>query len=320
MAKNELNGDVITRQTPAEETVVKYFDELSNWGRWGHDDEAGTLNLITAESKAKAARLVRDGVSVSCSRMLAPRPSRWVGFEYTHRMNSSGEAAPDEGPGTASDWFGLSFHGYEHTHLDSHSHIFWNGQMYNGRSAALCTTARGALAGGVDPALGGIISRGLLIDGPQIRGKGWLDPGEALYPDELDAWLALQSLSAEPGDVLWVRTGRDVADQAGHGYDQGADGSPGLSPTCLPWLRDKDISVLISDIANDVRPSQCERLGNPIHVIGIVAMGMWLVDNAQLEPLLRECRRTGRYEFMSLIIPLALRRSTGSPVNPVAVF
>jgi kynurenine formamidase len=311
---------VVTREPVAEETVIKYFDELSNWGRWGPDDEAGTLNLITAQAKARAAGLVRDGISVSCSRMLAPRPSRWVGFEYTHRMNSSGEAAPEDGSGTASDWFGLSFHGYEHTHLDAHSHVFWNGQMYNGRSAALCTTARGALAGGVEPALAGIVSRGLLIDGPQIRGKDWLDPGEALYPDELDGWLTAQRLTPEAGDVLWVRTGRDAAAAAGHGYDQGAEGSPGLSPACLPWLREKDISVLVSDIANDVRPSSYERLGSPIHVIGIVAMGMWLVDNAQLEPLLRECRRSGRYEFMSLVVPLALRRSTGSPVNPVAVF
>lgn len=311
---------VVTREPVAEETVIKYFDELSNWGRWGPDDEAGTLNLITAQAKARAAGLVRDGISVSCSRMLAPRPSRWVGFEYTHRMNSSGEAAPEDGSGTASDWFGLSFHGFEHTHLDAHSHVFWNGQMYNGRSAALCTTARGALAGGVEPALAGIVSRGLLIDGPQIRGKDWLDPGEALYPDELDGWLTAQRLTPEAGDVLWVRTGRDAAAAAGHGYDQGAEGSPGLSPACLPWLREKDISVLVSDIANDVRPSSYERLGSPIHVIGIVAMGMWLVDNAQLEPLLRECRRSGRYEFMSLVVPLALRRSTGSPVNPVAVF
>jgi hypothetical protein len=303
-----------------EDTVIGYFDSLSNWGRWGSDDEAGTLNLITPERRIRALALARDGVSVSCSRMLAPRPSRWVGFEYTHRMNSSGEAAPEVGPGTASDWFGLSFHGYEHTHLDSHSHIFWNGQMYNGRSAALCTTARGALAGGVEPALGGILGRGLLIDGPQIRGREWLEPGEGLLPGELDAWLESRSLTAGPGDVLWVRTGRDVAQRAGHGYDQGDEGSPGLSAACLPWLREKDISMLISDVANDVRPSPYQQLPHPIHIIGIVAMGLWLVDNALLEPLLQECQRTGRYEFLSVVVPLALRRSTGSPVNPVAVF
>ena len=120
--------------------------------------------------------------------------------------------------------------------------------------------------------------------------------------------------------MLWVRTGRDVAQRAGHGYDQGDEGSPGLSAACLPWLREKDISMLISDVANDVRPSPYQQLPHPIHIIGIVAMGLWLVDNALLEPLLKECQRTGRYEFLSVVVPLALRRFTGSPVNPVAVF
>jgi kynurenine formamidase len=309
-----------TTAAVSEDTVIGWFDSLSNWNRWGADDEAGTLNLITPERQARALTLPREGVSVSASRMLAPRPSRWVGFEYTHRMNSSGEAAPEHGPGIASDWFGLSFHGFEHTHLDAHSHVFWNGQMYNGRSAALCTTARGALAGGVEPALGGIIGRGLFIDGPAIRGKDWLEPGEGLLPGELDEWLNTHALTPEPGDLLWVRTGRDAAADAGHGYDQGAEGSPGLSPACLPWLREKDISVLLSDIANDVRPAPYEQVNSPIHVIGIVAMGMWLVDNAFLESVLAECRRTGRYEFLSVIVPLALRRATGSPVNPLALF
>ena len=86
--------------------------------------------------------------------------------------------------------------------------------------------------GGVEPALGGIIGRGLLIDGPQIRGKEWLEPGEGLLPEELDAWLEAHSLAAEPGDILWVRTGRDAAERAGHGYDQGAHGSPALRPAC----------------------------------------------------------------------------------------
>ena len=221
-----------------EEAVIGYFDNLSNWGRWGSDDEAGTLNLITPERRIRALALARDGVSVSCSRMLAPRPSRWVGFEYTHRMNSSGEAAPEVGSGTASDWFGLSFHGYEHTHLDSHSHVFWNGQMYNGRSAALCTTARGALAGGVEPALGGILGRGLLIDGPQIRGREWLEPGEGLLPGELDAWLESRSLRAGPGDVLWVRTGRDVAQRPAMATTRATKAAPACPrPACRGCAR-----------------------------------------------------------------------------------
>ena len=291
-----------------EDAVIGYFDSLSNWGRWGSDDEAGTLNLITPERRIRALALARDGVSVSCSRMLAPRPSRWVGFEYTHRMNSSGEAAPEVGSGTASDWFGLSFHGYEHTHLDSHSHVFWNGQMYNGRSAALCTTARGALAGGVEPALGGILRPRPAHRRPADPRPGMARTGRGAAPGRAGrvARISVAHRRARRRALGTDRARRGP--RAGHGYDQGDEGSPGLSAACLPWLREKDISMLISDVANDVRPSPYQQLPHPIHIIGIVAMGLWLVDNALLEPLLQECQRTGRYEFLSVVVPLALRR------------
>jgi kynurenine formamidase len=303
-----------------EEEVIGYFKSLSNWGRWGTDDDAGTLNLITPERTAHATQLVTSGISISCSRTLAPRPSRWVGFEYVHRMNSSGEAAPPQGPGNATDWFGLSFHGYDHTHLDSHSHIFWDQRMYNGRSAKLVTTARGALAGGVEPAMKGIVGRGIFVDAPQLRNKDWLEPGEGILPDELDSWFQARKLAPEPGDTLWVRTGRDAAESSKQPYDQGADGSPGISAACLRWLREKDVAVLVTDVATDVRPSVYRRVPDPVHLVGIVAMGLWIVDNADMGALAATCASTGRYEFLSIIVPLALRRSTGSPVNPIAAF
>jgi kynurenine formamidase len=311
----------MSERTPdiPEDEVLGYFDSLSNWGRWGADDEGGTLNLITPERTARAARLATTGISISCSRTLAPRPSPWVGFEYTHRMNSSGEAAPEKGPGAATDWFGLSFHGYDHTHIDSHSHMFWDQRMYNGRSAKLCTTARGALVGGVEPAMKGIIGRGIFVDWPRLRNKEWLEPGEGISPDELDSWFTDRELKPEPGDALWIRTGRDAAERSDP-YDQGADGSPGISAACLRWLREKDIAVLVTDVATDVRPSVYEHVPDPVHLVGIVAMGLWIVDNADMGSLAATCASEGRYEFLSIIVPLALRRSTGSPVNPIAAF
>jgi kynurenine formamidase len=303
-----------------EDEVLAYFDSCSNWGRWGEDDELGTLNFLTPELVARASSSVSTGQSISCSRFLAPRPSRWIGYEYLHRMNSSGEAAPKVGAGAATDWFGLSFHGFEHTHLDSHSHLFWNGKMYNDRNADLCTTARGALIGGVEPALGGIIGRGLLVDGPLVRDKAWLEPGEGIGPKELDSWFASRGTEPESGDILWLRTGRDAAEAAGQEYDLGFDGSPGLAASCLPWLRAHDISMIVSDVATDVRPTQYEKMPDPVHIVGIVAMGLWVVDNAAMGELSVACSTSGRYEFMSVVVPLALRRATGSPVNPIAIF
>jgi kynurenine formamidase len=219
----------------------------------------------------------------------------------------------------ATDWFAIGFHGFEHTHLDSLSHVFWNRKMYNNKDSSLCTTERGALFGGVEPAFDGIVGRGVLFDAPLLREKDWLEPGEALFPEDFDAWFDHVGVAVRPGDLLWVRTGRDAWEAAGTKLDLGVDGSPGLDPSCLPWLREHDISVLLSDVANDARPCPY-KLGRPVHVVGIVAMGLWLVDNASMGVLAMKAAERNQYEFMSMIAPLALRRATGCPVNPIAVF
>lgn len=303
----------------SEEEVVSYFDTLSNWGRWGADDKRGTLNLVTPESVVAAANLVRRGIPVSCGRPLAPRPTARPGTEFLHNMQASGETAPERGSASASDWFAIGFHGFEHTHLDSHSHVFWNQKMYNNRAASLCTTERGALEGGIEGVFSGFFGRGIFIDVPQLKGKDWLEPSEAITPNDLDEWMSMVSIGSKPGDLLWVRTGRGAWEKAGVAYNLREE-MPGLSPACLPWLREHNISVLLSDVANDMWPSPYESLGWPIHLVGIVAMGLWLVDNAALETLAETCRREARYEFLSTIVPLTIRRATGSPVNPIAVF
>jgi|HubBroStandDraft_5_1064220.scaffolds.fasta_scaffold04447_2 kynurenine formamidase len=303
----------------SEAEVLTYFESLSNWGRWGDDDERGTLNLVGPAEVAAAARLIESGAQVSCSRPLSPRPITQPGTEFLHKMQASGEGAAKTGRAVATDWFALGCHGFDHTHIDSLAHMFWNRQMYNGRDSSLCTTSRGALAGGLEAAFGGILGRGLLVDGPALRGKRWLEPGEALHPEDLDAWLDRCGLVTRPGDFLWVRTGRGAWEAAGQAYDLRADGTPGLHASCLPWLREHDVAVLLSDVANDVRPSGYD-FGDPVHLVGIVSMGLWLVDNAMLESLSRTAAGQDRYEFFSVIAPLALRRSTGSPVNPIAVF
>jgi kynurenine formamidase len=303
---------------PAE--VVGYLTTLSNWNRWGSDDQAGTLNHLSPECRRAAAALVRAGRSISCSRVLAPGPTRHAGTEYLHKMNGSGEAAPERGVAFASDWFAIGFHGFVHTHLDSHAHAFWNGRMYNGVSSAMCTTREGALVGGVEPALGGIFGRGILVDAPALRGVDWLEPGESIHAEDLDDWLESRDVEVRTGDLLWVRTGRDAWERAGHDFDQGEDGSPGLDPDCLPWLHAHDISVVVSDVANDVRPSRVPGIPSPIHTVGLVAMGLWLVDNADLAELAHACQEFDSWEFLSILTPLALQGATGSPINPIAVF
>jgi kynurenine formamidase len=302
-----------------DEAVLELFGSLSNWGRWGEDDQAGTLNLVTTDVVARGAALAREGVSVSCARPLGVRRENLIGSQQLlHLMVLTGDAAPAEGQGAAADWFGIGCHGNFVTHLDAHSHIFWGGKMYNGRPASQVGAERGATAGGIEPMFAGLNSRGLLIDGPAIRGTKWLEPGDALRPAELDRWLGSHGVAAQPGDVLYVRTGRDAWEAARADVDLECE-SPGMSVDCLRWLREHDIAMMVSDTGHEVLPSGFS-VSQPIHVVALVAMGMWLVDNASLGELARQSQASDRIEFFSCVAPIALRRSTGCPINPICIF
>ncbi len=307
----------------SNDDIVGYIDTLSNWGRWGASDSKGTLNFVTERRTAEAARLISSGRSVGLARPLGIRPTGSKrGPHYFHVMTGTGELAPAEGAGVARDWFSVGCHGFECTHLDSHSHIFWNGKMYNGRDAGTCSLESGAVAGGIEPWWHGVSGRGILVDGPEIRKKSCLDPGEGLYPEELDQWYDEKGIRPQSGDVLFVRTGRDRWHERTGGNAETVYESPGLHGSCLPWLSRREIAVLAGDGTNDALPSGCSVLDafGPIHVVGLVAMGLWLIDNAELGELHAACHENERYEFFVTIAPLRLRRATGCPVNPIAIF
>ena len=152
-------------QLPTEAEVLGWMTSLSNWDRWGPDDALGTLNLITPEKRVQAGRLVREGLSVTCSRLIVPEiASDVTSIPPLHYMMNTGEAAPRSGPGSASDFIGLAFHGLTITHLDSLCHQFWDGQMYNGKPASLVTVQQKATAGDIDQAQHGVVTRGVLLD------------------------------------------------------------------------------------------------------------------------------------------------------------
>jgi kynurenine formamidase len=299
-----------------EAEAIEYLKTLSNWGRWGDEDERGTLNYITSDKVTQAAALVRSGTVISCQRPMSTRYSEENPQPLQHFMITSGEAAKADKWGGATDWFSMTVHGHSLTHLDALGHIFWDRKLYNGKPSGLIGTAAAARFGGVDAAGGGVVSRGVLLDMPHFRGTPALQPGEQLGPDDLDACAESQGVAVGPGDILIVRTGRDVSDR-GHG-DQGK--VAGLGPSCLPWLHEKQVAMIVSDVTSDAKPSGYERLAVPIHIVGIVAMGLWLVDNAWLENLAATCVEKRRWEFQFVIASLRLPRATGSPVNPLAVF
>jgi kynurenine formamidase len=315
----------MAKQPPTEEEVLGYFDSCSNWGRWGPEDQLGTVNFITPERRRKAAALVRDGVSVTCSRPITTDLAPDVVSQPIHLMEKSGEkyAGKKSGPEefqSSSDWFGMRFHGFTITHIDSLAHIFWDGKMYNGHPAELVVTAGGATVESIDLLKDGIVTRGVLLDLPRLRERAWLDDVEPIYPEDLEEAEKASGVRVESGDVLLVRTGAlRRRNEEGPGPTSGL-GRPGLQAACLPWLHEREIAFLGSDTHQDISPSGYPRVALPIHSVGIVAMGLWLIDNANLEELAAACEQRQRWEFLLTFGPLRIHNGTGSPINPIAVF
>lgn len=309
---------------PDQATLLGWMDSLSNWGRWGASDQRGTLNTITPEITLAATQLVREGVTVSCARTWSyeAAPDADPRRVPQHFMLSSGEAyRPGEGPDrqVATDYIGVAFHGRTVTHIDSLAHFMWDGHLYNGASSRLVKTMEGATSHAVSNAHTGIVTRGILVDAPWLRGVQVVEPGDGVGLADLAA--ARERCGVEPraGDVLLLRTGQlGRRDRVG---PLPADaGSAGPLPEILPLVRERDVAVLGSDTGNDVSPTGYERFSNPVHQIGIVALGLWILDNAWLDDLAEACRARGRWEFLLNILPLRIPDATGSPVNPVAVF
>ncbi len=197
-----------TRNIPTEAEVLEYMTSLSNWGRWGADDQLGTLNLVTSEKRAQAASLVKEGLSVTCSRLIVPEGAPDVtSIPPLHYMINTGESAPASGPGGSSDFIGLSFHGLTITHLDSLCHQFWDGKMYNGKSASMVTAQQKATVGNIDQVQNGVVTRGVLLDIAKVKGKGWLEAGEPVFTEDLEAAEAAQGVKVGEGDALCVRLG-----------------------------------------------------------------------------------------------------------------
>jgi kynurenine formamidase len=304
---------------PSEDEVISWFDKLSNWGRWGADDELGTLNLITPDVRKKAAATVTEGVTVSCSWDVPPGP---LGFEgMVSAVDLARESKARIG-WSLEHITGLVFHGYATTHLDALCHIFWDGHMYNGRSTELVSEETGAQELAITDAGGGIVTRGVLLDVARARGVPWLEPGEGAYPEDLEAAEASQGVRVEPGDGVLLRTGYGRWRHETGKVSPMEEGitQPGWQAACLPWLRERGVSFIGCDTANDVSPSGYSQIALPVHVIGLVAMGLWLMDNCDLEELAVTAERLSRWQFLLSVNPLRLTGLTGSAVNPIATF
>ena len=317
-----LSGDTPTLVTsePRErevsrEDVERWIAELSNWGRWGTDDRIGALNLIDADVRRRAVALVRAGVSVSMARNVETEPAVDNGSPFRHTMKSTGE-----GEGSwCTDEYSVNYHGYAHTHMDALCHIFHDGKTYNGFSRHEVSES-GAKKLGIEHVKDGIFARAILMDIPRLKGVEYLEPRQAIYTEDLEAWEEHAGVRVSPGDILLIRTGRWARRDEKGPWNVSAEGAAGVHVSCVPWFRSRDIAVLGSDAASDVLPSGVEGYSHPVHLLVLYSLGVHIFDNFDLERVAAECAKRGRWEFLLTTAPLAVPGGTGSPLNPIATF
>ncbi|MDA0366380.1 MAG: cyclase family protein [Chloroflexi bacterium] len=299
--------------------VGRMAEQLRNWGRWGPEDERGALNLITAETRAEALRLITDSAVVSCALPLPVMPAPGNYRPVEHHVLRGGDAASRDGLSFSADWFAIAPHGMATTHLDALCHVFSNGKMYNGFDQSE-VRSDGAMKNSIMAGRDGIVGRGVLLDIPGLKGVDWLEPGTPIHSEDLLAAEQRQGVTVGAGDILLIGTGRDARRAAEGPWDFRDSGLAGLYADCLPFLHERGVAVLGCDGVSDVLPSRVEGSIQPIHEVAIAHIGIHIIDNMALDRLTAACRQRSRYAFAFFLAPLRLERGTASPVNPLAVF
>jgi kynurenine formamidase len=300
-----------SNHTVSKPEVDRWMTELSNWGRWGKDDQLGALNLITPAKRKQALALVEEGYPVSLAHGVLKDKAEDNTFPFIQTMlPMAGEYRMDN--------YQVSYHGFAHTHMDALRHLSFQGKMYNGFSPDEAAKD-GVPRLSIITAQNGIMTRGILMDMARLKGVDYLEPGTPIYPEDLDAWEKKAGVKVSPGDVIFIRTGRWARRAAKGPWNVGRT-SAGLHASCARWLHDRGVAMVGSDAASDVLPSQVQGLAMPIHQLLLVAMGVHIFDNCDLEALSEAAVKRNRWAFLLTAAPLAVPGGTGSPLNPIATF
>jgi kynurenine formamidase len=310
-----------------DERIDALARRLSNWGRWGPEDQLGTVNLITPEKRLQAAACVRSGTVLSLALELRPdlpQPPGSGRLNPQHVMTETGtDAAAGNSVGAYSDdVLAMSVHAA--THWDALSHVFHRGRMYNGRP---CTdvTSGGARANDITPIADRLVTRGVLADVARHHGVEALARDHEVTVADLESTLDAQRVELVPGDVLLVRTGQLGRTAAAADWINFTEVhgrlplEPGIGADCLPWLHETGVAGIACDnwAVEHLHAESDGRL--PVHEVGIVHMGLLLGEIFQLDALAVACADDGRYDFLLAAGPLPVRGGVGGAVNPLAI-
>jgi kynurenine formamidase len=294
--------------------IDRWMTELSNWNRWGKDDQRGTVNLMTDATRKAAIATVKEGVSVSLSRDTDAVKSADNGNPIGLAMVATAQA-PDP---FAMETLTITFHGSAYTHLDALSHMFHKGQTYNGTPQSVIGAA-GASRNTVTAFKSGFVGRGVLMDIPRLKGVPYLEPRTVITAADLDAWEKQAGVKVGSGDIVFFRTGRWARRAKVGAWDIGAE-SAGLHPGVARWLKARDVAIVGWDGHGEVMPAVVKGVDFPMHQLLLIAMGTPIFDNCDLEAVSEAAASRKRWAFLLTASPLAVPNGTGSPLNPIATF
>lgn len=301
------------RVFPSESELDTLFDEVNNAGRWGKDDELGTLNFITAEKRVSAAALVRQGRAMSIARDLDtvqsannPQPVRHTMCYQSHY------------PIGCVDAVVIDMHGFSITHLDAVAHVYRGQDIYNKRQAAEVALPGGLSFGDILVQKDGMFTRGVLLNIAAVRGTPWLEPDDGVTAADLLAAEERQGIRVEQGDCIFVYTGLQKR-EASRGPENLGE-RVGIMPDAIRWMHERKISVYSGDCVDAFPNPYGPRYVIYFHAITLAAMGLILLDIPALEPLVEVCNELERSDFLLTMAPLRLKGGTGCPVNPIALF
>ena len=281
---------------------------VTNWGRWGEEDQQGTLNLITPEEIKKAATLVKNGKVYSLSMPLEADGPQFPMRHKTWKTTTMAEI--EAGKGGADDV--LTLHSHSGTHMDALCHFWYENQLYNGYNARENVNSYGAWRNGIEnvPA---IVGRGILLDIAAWKEVRNLALGEPISASDLEQCANSQGITPNPGDILLVHTGwMHLFEEDRALYDKG---EPGLDMSCIEWLHKYDISAVGADNQGVEVVEDFYQSDYAFHLSAIRDLGIYLLENLKLHELADQ----KNYEFMFIAAPLKITTAVGSPINPVAI-
>lgn len=308
--------------------IYEAAEKLSNWGRWGANDQIGTLNNVTPEDVIAASRLIRKGKTFALGLALDEKiQSGLFGGRWNpiHTMLATGTdaAAGNQDEGEAYLRYAddaLNMPCQASTQWDALAHIFLDDKMWNGYPATL-VDARGARRNGIENYRDRCVGRGLLLDVARWKGVDMLPIGYPITNEDLDRCASAQGVEVRRGDFVIVRTGhQEQCLKTGDWTGYAGGDAPGLAFETCYWLREKDVAAICADTWGcEVRPNETDEANQPWHWVVIPAIGIAMGEIYYVKELAEDCAADGVYEFFFCAPPLNLPGGCGSPVNPQAI-